>query len=101
MMQGCHILFQKRFGVLQTGCFHGGKEERHDNGLKRTEGAYQIKGLPYIFFIHLQNTDGAIADKYKIVGSYPERMSGVQLDMASEEPIKYTITFSYDRWEVA
>jgi len=60
-------------------------------------GAVRIKTDLYL---HLINTDGTVAKKINMMGCYPERMSDVNLDYASEEEMKFTITFSYDRWEI-
>ena len=51
-------------------------------------------------YIHLINQDGSVEKKIKLVGTYPERMSGVELNQESETPMIFTITFSFDRWEV-
>ena len=50
-------------------------------------------------YIHLLNQDGVVAKKIKLIGTYPERMSGVERNHESETPMQFTITFSFDRWE--
>jgi len=50
-------------------------------------------------YLHLLNTDGEVALKIRLVGCYPERMSDVPLDMGSEAEMRFTIGFSFDRWE--
>lgn len=51
-------------------------------------------------YFNLINTDGSIAKKIRLVGTYPERMSNVAMDADSEDACKFTTTFSYDRWEL-
>jgi hypothetical protein len=51
------------------------------------------------FYIHLINQDGSVAKRIKLVGTYAERMSGVEMNHESETPMTFTITFSFDRWE--
>lgn len=51
-------------------------------------------------YLHLLDTDGSVALKIKLTGCYPQRMSDVPLDYSAEDPIKFTITFSYDKWTI-
>lgn len=63
---------------------------------------YQVGNMVFktdIYF-NLINTDGSVAKKIKLVGTYPERLSNVDMDADSEDPVKFTVTFSYDRWEL-
>jgi hypothetical protein len=50
-------------------------------------------------YLHLLNTDGEVALRVRLMGCYPQRMSDAPLDYASEDPIRFTVTFSFDRWE--
>lgn len=51
-------------------------------------------------YLHLLNTDGDVSMKVKLMGCYPERMSDVSLGYDTEAPMMFTITFSYDHWEL-
>jgi len=51
-------------------------------------------------YLHLINQDNTVAKKIKLVGTYPERLADVNLPQDSEDAIMFTVTFSYDRWEL-
>jgi hypothetical protein len=51
-------------------------------------------------YLHLLNMDETVAERIRLIGCYPERMSDVNLAQESEDAIMVTVTFSYDRWEV-
>jgi len=50
-------------------------------------------------YITLINTDGTVGDKIKIIGCFPEEVPDTPLDMGSDDILRYTCAFSYDRWE--
>lgn len=49
-------------------------------------------------YISLLNTKGEEVVKIKLMGCYPQEMGEIALDMATNEIIRPTVTFSYDRW---
>ena len=51
-------------------------------------------------YLHLINSDGTVAKKYKMVGCYPKSIGEVALGMDTETPVMYPIIFAYDRWEL-
>ena len=51
-------------------------------------------------YLHLLNTDRSVAKRIKLVGCYPERIADVQLGMEPEEKVMFTVTMSFDRWEL-
>lgn len=51
-------------------------------------------------YLHLINQDWTIAKKIKLVGCYPQRISDVNLPMEGEDAVMFTVTFSFDRWEL-
>jgi len=60
------------------------------------DGDNEIKADVYLT---LQATKGSITRKIKLVGCYPESLADVGVDYASEGTVRYSVTFSYDRWE--
>ena len=51
-------------------------------------------------YMNLLNQDGTIAKKIKFVGTFPLRLANVNMDYASDEPVRFTVTFNFDRWEL-
>jgi len=52
-------------------------------------------------YLKLLNTDGETAQTYRMVGAYPETLTEVPLSYESETDVRYSVNFSYDRWELA
>lgn len=50
------------------------------------------------FYINLLNLEDEVTDRYKVVGAWPEKLSGPPIDWNTEENIKYSVSFSYDKW---
>lgn len=51
-------------------------------------------------YLHLINQDAAVAKRYKFVGSWPLRLESVNMDFTSEDAVRFTVVFNYDRWEL-
>ena len=50
-------------------------------------------------YLTLVNTDATVGDKIKLVGCWPEEIPSVPLDMTSDDILRFSCSFSYDRWE--
>jgi hypothetical protein len=51
--------------------------------------------------LHLIETDGSVSKKIRLIGCFPSEMRDVALDQNSEDAMKFTVVFGYDRWEEA
>jgi hypothetical protein len=49
--------------------------------------------------LNLLNTDGTVAKRIKLIGTYVESVADVSLSYGDENEIIVSVTFSYDRWE--
>lgn len=52
-------------------------------------------------YLTLLTTKGTTFQKVKLIGCYPQAVGNVDMDYDAENPVRYTVTFSYDRWEEA
>ena len=52
-------------------------------------------------YLQLLTTKQQPFQKIKLVGCYPQAIGNVDLAYDAENPVRYTVTFSYDRWEEA
>jgi hypothetical protein len=60
------------------------------------KGGYAINA-----FLKLYSQDGTILDKqWKLYNVFPENVDDVSLDYAGNDSIKYSMTFSFDTWEL-
>lgn len=48
--------------------------------------------------LNLIDNEGTVFEKVKLIGCYIQDVPDVALDMATEDVIKYDVTFSYDSW---
>ena len=49
-------------------------------------------------YLHLLDTNGTVSMKIKLIGTYPQEVGDVALDYTTEDPVRFTVKFSYDRW---
>jgi len=47
----------------------------------------------------LLSTTGEVTNTIKLIGCFPAEVADSPLDYGTEEGVKYSVTFSYDRWE--
>ena len=50
-------------------------------------------------YLTLLTTKGEIYLGIKLVGCYPQEVGNVDLNYDAEDPVRFTVTWSYDRWE--
>ena len=63
---------------------------------KKKVGGYAING-----FLKLYSQDGTELEKqWKLYNVFPESVDDVSLDYAGSDSIKYSMTFSFDTWEL-
>jgi hypothetical protein len=51
-------------------------------------------------YLHLLDMSGTVIRRIKLVGAYPELMDDTPLSYEDEAVLMYTVTWSYDRWEL-
>lgn len=62
-------------------------------------GVGSVSATKVDIYLHLLDTDGSVSQKVRMIGCYPQRLSDAALDMATDDILRFTVTFSYDRWE--
>lgn len=55
-------------------------------------------GIKRDIYLHLQDTDGTISKRIKLVGAYVESQEDIALSYEEESVILVAVSFSYDYW---